>query len=241
MRLRLVLLALAFAAISPALHPAPAPGPAPAAPAPYDADRFRAELGRLLAAHFNLDGDLQVDFLRPWSPPAQAAAIWQVVLTDFPSEASGLMVLRCRLVADGVPADDESVMVRASLWRDVWFARQPVPAGTVFDPALLEARRVDCFRVHDALPATAGDRSLIMARDVAADRMLTWHDLARRPLVRKGDLVEAEAREGELFVSMMAVALENGANGDTITLRNPESHNEISGRVIDDNRVEISF
>jgi len=217
------------------------PVAAPAATAPYDGERFRAELSRLLAAHFNLDGDLQVDFLRPWNPPGQTAANWQAMVTEFPSTPSSLMVLRYRLIADGAPADDTSLMVRASLWRDVWFARQPVASGSIFDPGVLETQRVDCFRVHDALPASAGDRSLIFARDVPADRMLTWHDLIRRPLVRKGDLVEAEAREGELFVSMKAMALENGANGDIITLRNLESHAEISGQVVDDNRVEIRF
>jgi len=71
--------------------------------------------------------------------------------------------------------------------------------------------------------------------------MLTWHDLARRPLVRKGDLVEATAREGTLYVTMKALALENGARGDIINLRNPESHKEISAQVVDDGHVEIRF
>jgi flagella basal body P-ring formation protein FlgA len=231
-----ILLILAAAGFA---RPAPAPDPTPRAA--YDAQSFREELGRVLATHFNSEGELEVELLRPWTPPPGTASDWQVVVTEFPGILSGTMMVRLRIAADGIPGEEASLVVRASLWRDVWFARQPVSAGTIFSPGLLDTRRVDCLRTHDALPASAGDRSLIFARDVGADRMLTWHDLTRRPLVRKGDLVEASGQEGQLLVSMKAVALENGARGDMVLLRNVESHNEISGQVVDDGRVQIRF
>ena len=53
----------------------------------------------------------------------------------------------------------------------------------------------------------------MFARDVPADRMLTWHDIARRPLVHKGEVVEVFAGEGRLSLSMKALALQNGARG----------------------------
>jgi flagella basal body P-ring formation protein FlgA len=239
MRSRVLLLLALLLAGSVGLRAVPAAAADPGAA--YTGDRFRAEISRLLAAHFNLDGDLQVEFVRPWTPPERMAAVWQVVLTEFPATPSNVMLLRCRIVADGLPVGDESVLVRASLWRDAWFARQPVAAGSIFNPAVLDIQRIDSFRVHDAVPVTSGDRTMSFTRDIPADRVVTWHDLTRRPLVRKGELVEATAREGELYVTMKAMALENGARGDVITLRNLESHNEISAQVVDENRVEISF
>ena len=88
---------------------------------------------------------------------------------------------------------------------------------------------MDCFRERDA-PAGHGRRrtSHLFARDVPADRLLTWHDIARRPLVRKGEMVESTATEGKLYVTMKALALENGARGDLITVRNLESRKDIS-------------
>jgi flagella basal body P-ring formation protein FlgA len=216
-----------------------AAGGAPAAPC--DPGFFRAELERQLASHFNLEGDFQLDYLRPWTPPAGAASRWEVSVTEYPAVAASIMTLRFQLLGDGAPFENGSLLVRGCLWRDVWFAREPVQAGETFSPGLLAVQRVDCFRAHDGLPANAGDRSMIFSRDVAADRMLTWHDLSKRPLVRKGALVEVTAREGELYVTMKALALQNGASGDIITLRNIESHNEISGQVVDDNRVEVHF
>ncbi|MCX6945752.1 MAG: flagella basal body P-ring formation protein FlgA [Opitutales bacterium] len=40
---------------------------------------------------------------------------------------------------------------------------------------------------------------------------------------------------------MKALALENGAQGDTVTLRNPESHKDFSALVIDENHVQVRF
>jgi flagellar basal body P-ring formation protein FlgA len=218
-----------------------APEPEAVVKVGYDAERFRGEICRLLAAHFNLDGELEVEFIRPWIPPVRTAGVWQVVVSEFPAVATSTMVVRCRLIADGARVAEPDVMMRAMLWRDVWFARQPLSAGSVFNPSALDTQRIDCLRVHDALPASAGDRSFIFGRDIQADRMLTWHDLARRPLVHKGEVVDAIAREGWLTVTMKAMALENGASGDFITVRNLESHKEISAQVVEENQVEVRF
>ena len=156
--------------------------------------------------------------------------------------ASSTLMVRCRVLADGqVVASEDTLMLRAALWRDVWFARQPLSAGTRFNPGALEARRVDCLRERSGLSASTGDATLMFARDVPPDRMLTWHDIARRPLVRKGEMVEVVASEGSLSLSMKALALQNGVRGDLITVRNLESLKDISGLVVEDHRVEVHF
>jgi flagella basal body P-ring formation protein FlgA len=40
---------------------------------------------------------------------------------------------------------------------------------------------------------------------------------------------------------MKALAMENGARGDTITVRNPESRKDIAALVTDENRVQVRF
>jgi flagella basal body P-ring formation protein FlgA len=127
------------------------------------------------------------------------------------------------------------------LWRDVWVARQPLVTGAVFDPAELETRRVDLFRERDALPTVVGDRTYVLMRAVSPGRVLSWRDIARRPLVRKGNLVEVSAGDGQLLITMKALAMENGAQGDTVTVRNPESRKEFAAMVIDENRVQVRF
>lgn len=208
---------------------------------PLTRDAFVAALRQEVAAHFSLEGDLVVELLRPWAPPAKVATQWTVSVIEFPTLPNSTMMLRCRVLADGVQVGDSTVLVKASLWRDAWATRAPLTIGATFEPALLEVRRVDLLRDRDALPAAVGDRSYIFARGVAAGHLLTWRDISRRPLVKKGTMVDVSAVDGNLVVTMKAVAMENGAQGETVTVRNPDSRKDFAALVVDENRVQVRF
>lgn len=215
--------------------------PVRAEPVPLARERFAADLAHELSRHFNLEGELQLEFLRPWSPPARLAESWVLEITEYPAVPSSSMLVRCRVLADGFAVAEPTLVLRASLWREVWIARQPIASGSTFDPTMLDVRRVDLMREREALPASVGDRSYAMARAIGAGRMLTWHDITRRPLVRKGNLVEVSAGEGQLLITMKALAMENGAEGDMVTVRNPESRKDFAALVVDENRVQVRF
>jgi flagella basal body P-ring formation protein FlgA len=215
--------------------------PANGSPVPLSRDYFMAAVGREIAAHFNLDGDLQLELLRPWAPPARVALNWAVSVVEFPSVPSSSMMVRCRAQADGAAESDWTLVLRATLWREAWVARLPLASGAVFDPSQLEVRRVDLLRERDVVPAAVGDRSYIFARGVPAGRLLTWRDITRRPLVKKGNIVEVSAADGLLLVTLKALAMENGAKGDTVTVRNPESQKTFAAIVVDENRVQVRF
>jgi flagella basal body P-ring formation protein FlgA len=208
---------------------------------PLTRDALIASLARDVVAHFNLEGDLQLELLRAWTPPARVAAAWDISVLEYPAVPAASMLLRCRVIADGETAAETTFVVRAALLRDVWVTRQPLTVNATFDPSLLETRRIDLFRERDVLPAAVGDHSFIFARAVPAGRLLTWRDVARRPLVRKGELVEVSAADGLLIVTMKALAMENGAQGDTVTVRNPESRKDFAATVINENRVQVRF
>jgi len=208
---------------------------------PLTREDFTKALSSNFVSHFNLEGDLQLDLLRTWSAPDRVAREWSVDVSEFPALIAPAMLARCRVLADGQVAGEYTITLHAALWRDAWSAREPVTANSTFDPAHLEVRRVDFLRERDALPATVGDRSFIFARAIQSNRLLTWRDVARRPLVRKGDFVEVAAVDGMLQVTMKGLAMENGAQGDTVTVRNPESRKDFAAQVIAENRVQIRF
>lgn len=194
-----------------------------------------------LASHFNLDGELQIELLRTWNPSSSVASRWQIQITEYPTVATNAMLLRCRVLADGVASGESTLTVRASLWRDAWVARQPLLNGATFDPALLETRRVDAFRDRDALPATVGDQTFIFSRAVNTGRVVTWRDIGRKPLVKKGDVVEVTAVDGFLSVTMKAMALQSGGQGEAVTFRNLESRKDFTAFVVDENRAQVRF
>lgn len=207
----------------------------------FGREQVEAALTQELTNHFHLESGLQIELLRPWTTPVRSASQWGLSVLEFPSAPAASMLLRCRVLADLVPVAETTLAVRASLWREVWVARQPLAVGTPFDPAQIDTRRVDLLRERDVLPVTAGDRSYVVVRAVAAGRLLTWRDISRRPLVRKGELVEVSAIDGALLVTLKALAMENGGRGETVTLRNPESRKNFSATVVDENRVQVRF
>ncbi len=208
---------------------------------PLTRDDFVKSLSTNFASHFNLEGDLQLELLRTWTAPEKVAREWTLDVTEYPAIVAPAMLARCRVLADGQVAGEYTITMRATLWRDAWSARQPVAANTTFDPAELEVRRVDFLRDRDALPSMVGDHNFIFSRAIQANRLLSWRDIARRPLVRKGDMVEVAAVDGMLQVTMKGLALENGAQGDTVTIRNPESRKDFAAQVVAENRVLIRF
>jgi flagella basal body P-ring formation protein FlgA len=233
--LPLLLLALCLRSLA-AAEPAAAP-----AARLLTQEQFVAALGADLSSHFNLEGELQLELLRPWSAPERAAQSWQVEVTEYPAAPAGSMMLRCRIRGDGAAGAEQTLVLRAALWRDAWYARQPLSNGTRFDPSMLDARRTDFLRDRDALPATAGDGSYDFARGVLAGRLLSWRDIARRPLVHKGEVVDVSATDGLLTINLKGLALQNGAQGETIAVRNPDSKRDFSASVIDEKRVQVRF
>lgn len=209
--------------------------------APLSREQFLRDLTQGLATHFNLEGDLQLELPRGWMPPSQLAAQWRLELTEYPSSASSAMMVRCCLYGDGQSVAVSSLVLRATHNQEVWVARQPITAGSSFDSRGLDVRRVDMFRERDCLPASVGDKNFLYTRSIPAGRLLSWRDLARRPLVRKGDLVDVSAGEGQLLVTLKALALENGAQGDVVSLRNPESRKDFVAVVTHENHVQVRF
>ncbi|HYC72676.1 MAG TPA: flagellar basal body P-ring formation chaperone FlgA [Opitutaceae bacterium] len=238
---RLPLVLLLLAALAPVCGLPARATAAESAPGPLAQADFIAAVTRELTAHFGLDGDLQLELLRPWAVPARTARAWTIEIADYPAVAASAMLVRCRVLADGATVAEATLSLRASLWRDAWAVRTPVTPGATFDPVHLEARRVDLFRERDALPAAVGDAGFVFTRAVPAGRLLTWRDLARRPLVRKGDVVEVSASEGMLAITMKALALQNGARGEAVTVRNLESRKDFTAFVVDENRVQVRF
>jgi flagella basal body P-ring formation protein FlgA len=233
--------AATFLFVLAALASGAADAPASPVAVPLARDQFVALLTRDFSSHFRLEGDLQLELLRAWNPPAGVASKWTLEVLEYPNQATSSMLVRCRLNADGAEAGEMTLVCKAAHWREVWVTRQPLEVGATFDPAVLDTRRVDVFRERDIVPTVAGDRSFVFSRAIAGGRLLTWHDLSRRPLVRKGELVEVSAVDGLLTITMKALALENGAQGDMVTVRNPDSRKEFSALVTDENRVQVHF
>lgn len=209
-------------------------------------ERLLLSLAGDLTAHFNADGELLLDLLRPWSLPPTATLAeekdWSVKVIDFPSVLASSLLLRVRVTGPAGFVRDDTVQCRAQLWRDAWVVQAPAERGAAFDPSHCDVRRIDALRDREAVPASfvnSSDWSFL--RPTPAGKLLTWRDLARRALVRKGDVIEVAAIDGPLQITLKAMAMQDGGKGETVRVRNLESRREFAALVVSENRAQVRF
>lgn len=233
----LVSFLLAMAAVAPA----PARAQAATTPELSVAEKRSQLLGAVaahLSAHFRAEGELQLESVRPIVFPASGSPS-SVEILEFPAALAASMIVRVRAGAPDTP--EQTLVLRAQLFREVWVTRTPSERDGSFDPAQLDARRVDVLRERETIPVTELCRDYTFNRAVPAGRVLTWRDLSRRTLVRRGQVIEVAAIAGSLSITMKALAMENGAEGEMVKVRNLDSKKEFNALVTADSRAQVNF
>jgi flagella basal body P-ring formation protein FlgA len=220
---------------------------APAEESPTLRGVLLESLSRDLAAHFNVDGELVLEPVRPWQPGGDSAAMgaregWVIRVVEFPTTLTSAILVRVRVSGPDGGIDEQTLAFRAQLWRDAWVARTPIERGAALDPASCDLRRIDALREREALStAILQPGDWMFQRSVPAGRLLSWRDVSRRALVRKGDVIEVAAVDGPLQVTLKAQAMQDGGRGETVRVRNLDSKREFAALVVAPNRAEVRF
>ncbi|MBK8475536.1 MAG: flagellar basal body P-ring formation protein FlgA [Opitutaceae bacterium] len=211
------------------------------APVPVTPEHFLPQLAAQLATHFRPDGELQLDLLRNWTAPATPASAWEMTVVAPPPSLAPQLIVRVRLVSAQRSLGEWNLPLRVRLWADAFVARQPLPRGQFLDTALFDLRRTDFIHDKEAVPASTALESLSAARGLGVGAVLSWRDVVRRSLVQRGSRVEVLAGSGALTITMKGLAMQNGALGETIVVRNPESRRDFSAVVTAENQARVTF
>lgn len=238
-----------LAPVEPDATPIPAHVDAPAARAVIrrlgEAELFE-RLARRLTERLALeDGELSLSPVSRWTPVECPAGPWEATLLEAP-DLKGLtsrFYVRFRLQAGEQVVGEWQISVRAQLAADVWVAGRRLARGETPDPAAdLTQRRIDILA--DRQPPIAARTALEgyeCTQTVPAGQPLTWRDLAPRALVRRGQSVDVIAGDGPFTISMKALALQDGANGANVRVRNVASQRDIDAQVVGDGKVKVKF
>ena len=178
-----------------------------------------------------------------WPALRLPEADWILTITEWPAGGlAGTILVRVKIISGSETIVEGQIPLRAQLWQEVWFASNQLERGQSLDRSSLTVQKADVLRERTPLVSAKIDPSTLeLSQAVAAGRALTRRDVAVRPLIRKGQVVEVFAQSGPLGVRMKALALENGAAGDLIKLRNIESHKEFNGQVTHESKVQVHF
>jgi flagella basal body P-ring formation protein FlgA len=202
------------------------------------AESWLAVLTPLLLEHYQPAGELVLSFARP--RPVAAPADATLALASCPTELATQMLVNVRASDSNGRVTDCLLVLHAELWRNGWTLREPAANGDPVRAGGLDVRRYDALRDHDAL-AVDPSQDLDFARNVPADRLLTWHDVVRRPLVHRGLPVEVLAMDGALTVSLRALALQDAARGEPVRVRNLDTNKEFTAVVTAESKAVVSF
>lgn len=210
-------------------------------PASLSAEQVVAELGRQLSDHYQVRGDLKVSLVRPWVAPAPVAGGYELSVVDCPARFTSSLLVRVRLMNGDRSCGDAVLPVQVQLFRNVFVARALVERDASFDPAQLDVRRVDVLRERDAVATDECEGDFTYTTSVQPGRLLVWRDLTKRALVHKGEVIEVAAVDGTMTVTTQAIAMENGAAGDLIKVRNLTSRKDFSAYVVAEARAQVRF
>lgn len=198
------------------------------------ADFARAALAEQAERAGWLAPEIQLDAAKPRNGGAAQACAggWQLQALDLRTLG------RLRIAARCPGQVGKEFLLRARLSAEVLVARSALPAGRALTAADLARERRDL----SALPDAIGREDLAIGQaprsSLRAGQVLRQRLLVPALLVQRGEQVTIAASRGGIQVQAGGEALEAGALGAVIKVRNSASGRVIAARVVEAGRVE---
>jgi flagellar basal body P-ring formation protein FlgA len=205
-----------------------------------------AELKEQLTAvlqrdHVKDKGELEIRLTRPWLPMLIPDEPFTLKVLDLPTTGIGAsFIVRFELNSQRERIGAWQAPVQARIWREIWVARTPVKGGTLFRDADLARERRDVLNVREALlPENLPAATLEMADTLAAGAPVYLRSVRLRPVVYRGQVVDAQLLDGAMTISLKVEVMENGVPGQIVRVRNLQSRREFKGKVHDEQKIQV--
>jgi flagella basal body P-ring formation protein FlgA len=205
-----------------------------------------SELCKLLTAKLQQqyvmgDGRLELQLMRSWDALKVPAGPLSLNILEMPNNGlSTYFLVRFELRADGHSLGNWQMPVQAHLWQKIWVARSNLSMGDSLADADVALERRDVLTLHSPLAEfTPGDASLELAESVPAGSPLLARSVKMRPVIYRGQTANAFIHDGALSITMKVEALENGAPGQIIHVRNLESGHRFCGKVLNGQTILV--
>jgi flagella basal body P-ring formation protein FlgA len=207
-----------------------------------------SELLQLLTATLQNDyvkdkGELELRFGRAWATARVPDEPLTIKVLDIPATGvTPTFILRFELRTADKAVGTWQMSVTAHVWRDVWVARSALKRGELVADADLDRQRRDVLTMREALADfVAGDSTLELAEPLQSGSPLLARSVKVRPVIRRGQVADALIQDGALSVSMKVEALEDGAPGQVIRARSPQTRRDIRGKVVNEQTILLAL
>jgi flagella basal body P-ring formation protein FlgA len=216
------------------------------APGPEMLDQ--QELKKLLTASLQRDyvrdlGELDLSLGRSWTALAVSNAPVTLKVTEVPTMGVAQdFIVRFELIgSDNQKLGSWQMPVSVHIWRDVWVAHSALHRGELFTGADCMRERRDVLTCRQAYLGDANPSTQEISENVSAGAVILERQVKPRTVVRRGQVAEAVVRDGALAVSLKVEVLEDGALGQQVRVRNPQSNREFRGKVENEGTISVSL
>lgn len=184
-------------------------------------------------------GELELRFTHPWTAITVPDEPLTVKVVDLPTIGiTPSFMARFELRTAHETVGTWQASFEAHIWRDVWVAAAPLKRGDALEAGNVSRERRNVISIHEALADfSEGDATQEIAEGVAAGAPLIARDIHLRPVVFRGQPADGVLHDGALTITMRVEVLEDGAPGQIIRLRNPQTRHDLRGKVINEQTV----
>ncbi|HEY3915874.1 MAG TPA: flagellar basal body P-ring formation chaperone FlgA [Verrucomicrobiae bacterium] len=188
-------------------------------------------------------GELDIHLTRPWQTLTVPDEPLKMQITEIPP--AGVMqnvIIGFELWDGSERVGTWHLPLQAHIWKEIPVAHSPLMRGESLQSADIEMERRDVLTQHDACIAyPVTDSSLELTMAVQTGTPVWSRYVKARPLVHRGEMVEAVFQDGTLTISLKVETLEDGALGQTVRVRNPKTRRELIGKVQNEDLILIAL
>jgi flagella basal body P-ring formation protein FlgA len=196
-----------------------------------------------LSANLEPSTELELQLARPWTPLAVPDDVLSVRVLGLPGTGiAPLFNARVELLAGSEVVGTWQIGFQARLWREVWVSRGSLRRGQTVTEADFVRERRDILALRDSL-AEFGEttHAIELSEAVQAGAPVLQRHLRLRTVIRRGQNADAIFQDGALNLTLKVEALEDGAPGQVIRIRNPASRRELRGKVQNERTVVVTL
>lgn len=203
-----------------------------------------AEMLRLLTERVQKDvvreaGELELTVVRPWVSVRVPTDPVRLKVLEFPvTGVNPSFILRFELVTARETVGQWQVQVTAKIWKEMVVTLSATRRGQLLKDADVRTERRDLLAYREPLMVEQlGDNDLEFREMLMPNQVVLARSVRQKPVVLRGRLVDAALRGGALNVSLKVEAMEDGAVGQLIRVRNPQTRKEFMAKVESDRFV----
>jgi len=179
--------------------------------------------------------------MNPVSVPKDTANITIKLITQPYTRPTSFMKAQYTVLADGLTSGTHTSYFKVQLIQPVWIAQKVAQRGKTMGESKLIQKKTDVINLRDVVWSGKPDQTLQFVTTVSAGTVIQERHLRRTPAILRNQTVEAVLEHKTLEIRLRAIALEDGAPGDVIRLRNSSSSKEIRGKVINNREVKVNY